>query len=224
MQLRDALYGESAADQIEREVGAGTIKCWSGVYLDPLRPDTSSVRIDDIAHSLSLVCRYGGHCSKHYSVAQHCLEVSNYIAGLGGSPFVQMMGLLHDAEEAYFGDMPSPLKKHYPDFKRHGESMRDFVMDKYIPGWRETPRWYMEMVHQADRDMYQIERMSFSLPYAEGFALIKQKYGWGVINSGKEPTEVEAQYLRRFTELGEAGRVPVEGGGPVSPKSEAARY
>lgn len=222
MQLKD-LFEEPASEQIAREVGIGSIKCWSGVYVDPMRPTLDTVRIDDIAHSLSLVCRYGGHCNDHYSVAQHCLEVSAYIEHLGGTAFTSMMGLLHDAEEAYFGDMPSPLKKHYPDYKKHGEYMRGFVMDKYIPGWRDVPRWYMEMVHQADQDMYQIERMSFSAPYDEAFTTIGNKYGWGVVNA-KACKEVEAEYLRWFAALGREDRIPVEGRGAVSPKSYAEGY
>lgn len=214
---------EAAGAQIAREVEKGSMRAWSGVLVDPLNPRLDTVRIDDIAHALSLVCRYSGHVDVHYSVAQHSVEVSLHLEQMGASPLCQLMGLLHDGEEAYFGDMSSPLKKHYPDYRKHGDAMREFIYDKYIPDWRELPL-YEDLVHKADQDMYQIERMSSLLPYGEAEELCNKKYNRSVIKYGKEPKEVEAEFLRRFAYLGGLERVPLEGRGHVSPKSNHERY
>lgn len=90
---------------------------YSGIkyYLTDPHPD--DVKIEDIAHALSNVCRFGGHTSVHYSVAQHSIlcrrmaqqmEPENYI--------LQLHLLLHDASEAYIGDVVRPLKVSQPDY------------------------------------------------------------------------------------------------------------
>lgn len=77
----------------------------------PLAPRADDVTIDDIAHALSHVCRYGGHCREFYSVAQHSVHVSRLVP-----PRLAFHGLMHDAAEAYVGDMVRPLKRCLPAF------------------------------------------------------------------------------------------------------------
>lgn len=77
----------------------------------PLDPRPQDCDINDIAHALAFVCRFGGHCSKFYSVAEHCVRVSCAIEEAGGARAEQFAGLMHDAAEAYVGDMVWPLKK-----------------------------------------------------------------------------------------------------------------
>ena len=72
--------------------------------LCPARPEASKICLDDIAQSLSKICRFNGHCRGFYSVAQHSVLVS-YLC-----PTKPMAGLLHDAAEAYVGDVVAPLK------------------------------------------------------------------------------------------------------------------
>ncbi|AVO51243.1 phosphohydrolase [Ectopseudomonas mendocina] len=77
---------------------------------DLLNPRAENVLTTDIAHALSLVCRFNGHCAWHYSVAQHSLLVAYIIEKEGGTPEEQLAGLLHDAAEAYISDLTRPLK------------------------------------------------------------------------------------------------------------------
>lgn len=76
--------------------------------LDPLLEDISPY---DIAHALSNICRFGGHTRVHYSVAEHCVILSHTVR-----PEHALAALLHDAAEAYMGDMVRPLKRHMPQY------------------------------------------------------------------------------------------------------------
>lgn len=82
---------------------------FTGKKFYPLDPRPDDICIEDIAHSLSLQCRYLGHCKKFYSVADHSIIVSNILLGSYGWT-ESLYGLLHDAAEAYVGDMCRPVK------------------------------------------------------------------------------------------------------------------
>jgi hypothetical protein len=84
----------------------------SGIAFWPLDPRADEVRIEDIAHSLALLCRFGGHCRRFYSVAEHSVHVARMLP-----PHLALWGLLHDAAEAYVCDLPSPLKRMLPGYK-----------------------------------------------------------------------------------------------------------
>lgn len=77
----------------------------------PLDPHPSDIDIQDIAHALSHICRFGGHCTEFYSVAEHCVRVSRAIEAAGGTVAEMFEGLMHDASEAYLGDVVWPLKQ-----------------------------------------------------------------------------------------------------------------
>lgn len=85
--------------------------------VDPWDLHPQDVDARDIAHALARICRFVGHSSWHYSVADHCLNVQRLLREQGSSPEVQLLGLLHDAPEAYLGDVASPTKAHLPDYK-----------------------------------------------------------------------------------------------------------
>jgi uncharacterized protein len=101
----------------------------------------------DIAHGLSMMCRFAGQCSRFYSVAEHSVLVAwllkHRFSVTDGQVFE---GLIHDAEEAYLGDMPSPIKYALPDYQSLGT--------RIITAFRkqlELPVEKTELCHLADK-------------------------------------------------------------------------
>lgn len=84
----------------------------AGIAYWPGDPRSEDVLIDDIAHSLGMLCRYGGHCRRFYSVAEHCILVSYMVPREHA-----LSGLLHDATEAYLVDLPRPVKMMLPEYR-----------------------------------------------------------------------------------------------------------
>ena len=84
----------------------------SGRVFDLEAPRADALCIEDIAHSLAHICRFGGHTRAHYSVAQHSVHVSQLVP-----PELALEGLLHDATEAYVGDVISPIKVGLPLYR-----------------------------------------------------------------------------------------------------------
>ncbi len=92
-------------------VNNGWIHTYTGRKYFFDNPDHTQIEPRDISHSLSMICRYNGHIHKFYSVAEHCYIMARYTLELGNSPEVALAALLHDAAEAYVGDVTTPLKR-----------------------------------------------------------------------------------------------------------------
>jgi hypothetical protein len=107
------------------------------------------VDIEDIATALSLTCRFNGQLgdpSIFYSVAQHCCLVAERMP-----PEVAIHGLLHDAAEAYIGDMASPIKECFPGFSH----MEDRIMEVIYEALNLKPPTanIKRLIRQLDRDI-----------------------------------------------------------------------
>ncbi|MGH3987846.1 MAG: hypothetical protein ACRDTZ_11060 [Pseudonocardiaceae bacterium] len=89
------------------------IQLISGEPFWPLDPRPEEIHIEDIAWALSMLCRYGGHVKRFYSVVEHSVQVSHLVPDR-----YALEGLLHDAAEAYLVDVPRPIKRQIPEYKR----------------------------------------------------------------------------------------------------------
>jgi hypothetical protein len=85
----------------------GWMQTATGRQFWPMDPRPHEIFIEDIAHALSMICRFGGHCRRFYSVAEHSVLIARAAA-----PEHKLWALLHDAAEAYIGDTIRPLKQH----------------------------------------------------------------------------------------------------------------
>ena len=88
-------------------------------------PSSSDFTIGDVAHGLANVCRYSGQCVRFYSVAEHSILVSETATGF------EYEALLHDAAEAFIGDIPRPLKQMLPEYKRIEAEVERVILDRF---------------------------------------------------------------------------------------------
>lgn len=93
------------------EIKSRVIETACGLFIDPIDPDPVQFRLSDIGHALGNMCRYNGHTSRFYSVAEHSLLVGDLLSQWGHGKATILQGLMHDASEAYLPDLASPLKR-----------------------------------------------------------------------------------------------------------------
>lgn len=123
------------------------IRTFSGFYVNVFEPTPEMFCIDDIAHALSMQCRFGGHLPQFYSVAQHSVMCS-----LEVQPEFALQALMHDASEAYLLDIPRPIKQRIPDYKRIENDLMDVLANVFGFDWPESP-----LVKAADEKLLQLE-------------------------------------------------------------------
>ena len=102
-----------------------TIMLASGKLFDFLDPHGSDFDISDIAHGLAHVCRYAGQCRAFYSVAEHSMLVADTVGEFAYE------ALLHDAAEAFIGDVTRPFKQLLPDYKRIEATIEDAMIERF---------------------------------------------------------------------------------------------
>ena len=122
----------------------------SGRAFFPTDPLPEDIEITDIAASLSKICRFGGHTKEFYSVAEH----SVYVSLLVPKQFA-LCGLLHDAIEAYMGDVIRPIKCQIPELIVMEEMIWQAVADKF-----GLPKTMPEEVVEADDTILAEEKLT----------------------------------------------------------------
>jgi len=124
------------------------IRTNSGLYINVFKPTSEMICVEDIAHALASMPRFGGHLNKHYSVAQHSVRCCEAALSLED----KKAALMHDASEAYMLDVPTPIKAKLPRYKRYEARLMDFISKHF--GF-EFP--LSESVHTIDRYMLLFE-------------------------------------------------------------------
>lgn len=130
----------------------------SGLEVDPLDLHPWDICFDDIAWSLSMQCRYNGHCPVFYSVAQHSVLVAIYLDNHRDSnPDIDMdtirHGLLHDAAEAYIGDIIVSVKAALPEIKEIEDRALAMILDNWGLEFPQPP-----IIKDADNVILATER------------------------------------------------------------------
>ncbi len=173
---------------------------FSGKVFDLVNPDPESVSIKDIAVALANQCRFNGHTRRFYSVAEHCLYVSRAVSGI--SREMAYYGLMHDAAEAYVGDVVAPLKSLLPEYRAVEERVWRAICVRF-----NLPVELPGAVHIADKCMLatELEYLLLAPPKpwdnrCEPFPL--REIGLDSISQfGLPPREAHRRFLERFAEL-----------------------
>lgn len=168
----------------------------SGTQFHFNSPEPEAILIEDIAHALSLICRFTGHVNRFYSVAEHSVRVSWWAEERFGKEFARE-GLMHDSSEAYVTDVNGPLKRliGYPYTILEDKAMRVIGSKFNFAAEKSDP------IRQCDGGLYLAEKRDlfnkFELQHTSH--LDKEIYPDYV--AGWLPLHAEAAFLQRFNEV-----------------------
>jgi uncharacterized protein len=169
----------------------------SGRWVNPFDPDPAQLDEGDIARALANQCRFGGHSRVFYSVAQHSVIVSELVEQRGGDVEDAFAALMHDAGEAYLGDMPHPLKHRSPlgaAFKAAEEHLERAIRDRF------SIKADVPEIKRTDRALLATERRAFSAedwhwPELDGVEPLDLEI------TALSPDEAAEAFARRYAEL-----------------------
>ena len=172
------------------------IQTRSGKRVHPLSPTLGEIDINDIAHALSQQCRWSGHTSEFYSVAQHSVLVSIHCDSKDA-----LWGLLHDASEAYLVDLPRPIKPWIGGFERAELNLMISIADAFdLPYYTNfTSSFLPESVRVADDRMMCTEAVQLMAPLHPDFKLPADPYSFRILPWS--PAHAKKRFLERFKEL-----------------------
>jgi len=159
------------------------IRTFTGKYVNVFDPDPNTLVIEDIAHALSMQCRFGGHLPYFYSVAQHCVTCSTATEAEAPDPNLAFTALMHDSSEAYLLDIPRPIKLKLANYKEIEDKLMKALSLKF--GFTYP---LPEMVHTIDNVAIVSEWNAIMLP--------TEKLVHGLSNS-----EARNRFLERYLEL-----------------------
>jgi hypothetical protein len=179
----------------------GWIQTVSGRQFWPLEPKADDVDIGDIAHALSMKCRYSGHTQKFYSVAEHSVHISNALMRDGWSPSTALWGLLHDAAEAYLPDIARPIKSAIPGFAAIEEGVGYAIIERFV---KLVPCWDFATVRCDVAKLYDtrilVDEKAAMMPHTPAdWGLVGPALGVQIV--GWDPTEAKVRFLRAYDNL-----------------------
>lgn len=165
------------------------MQTFKGRKFFPLDPRADEVFIDDIAHALAQLCRFGGHCLRFYSVAEHSVLVAR-----AAPSELKRAALLHDATEAYAVDIPRPLKHSLPDYRAAEDLIGAAIAERFAIPLQST------VVKVLDRAILVDEARQNMAPPPQQWAGPTQ--GLGITLQFWTPAEAEREFLAAARDYG----------------------
>lgn len=169
------------------------LQTFTGRAFYPLSPRPEDVCIEDIAHALSMQCRYNGHCIEFYSVAEHGCLLYDYVQQRFDDPILSWWAVMHDSSEAIVGDMIRPIKDYMPFFT----ILEDRVMGAICDAFRMQQRTMPPIIHDLDKRIIADERSNMK-PMDWGDFEVEPL---GVELKLWSPARAKEEFLKRFNEV-----------------------
>lgn len=173
-----------------------SIETTTGLYFDFADPRAEDVCIEDIAAALSKLCRFNGHVSRFYSVAEHAVLVHDLVAGAGGSDEECFAALHHDSGEAYYNDITTPLKKF---LGAEWRAIRESV-DEVVAGALgiEPSMFHHPAIKVADTVAMRAEAVELKKSKGQGWGAFAKGVQWpaNLAVYGLTPNQAHKQFLR----------------------------
>lgn len=163
---------------------------------NPTKAVEKDITIGDVAHALSLICRANGHLKIFFSVGQHSINCALEAKERGLSKKLQLDCLLHDASEAYIGDVITPLKIQLNAYRNYENALQETVLNAL--GVEPPSKEEEKIIKQIDNCMLYYE---FKLLHGE--LLFKEEPKIHISISEKEipHSEIEAQFIELYRQL-----------------------
>lgn len=165
------------------------IRTFTGKMFSPRRMEEHNYDIRDIAHALSLTCRYNGHCKAFYSVAEHSCKIHDFV-----SSKAKYYGLMHDASEAYLSDIPKPIKILLPDYEEMETRLSNVITKSFLVPYDDNI--YRE-VKNADKRIVFNEMLKVFPDASRETEMIGAALS-GVEIECWDPRRAELEFLDRF--------------------------
>lgn len=172
-----------------------------GNLIDLFEFKPEDIDIEEVAHSLSNLCRYNGMTKKFYSVAEHCVLMTRHAREQWlDNEQVQKAALLHDASEAYVGDVTYHLKKVVLDFSYYEDQILNAIFKKYNVDFSGQIE---EDVHWLDRCICVDEMKQLMNGIDPTLVLPADEFrGLGIECQAWEPSQARQEYLKECKKLG----------------------
>jgi hypothetical protein len=172
---------------------------YTGAAFDYDNLDKHYYDVEDFAHALSLLCRYNGHCTRFYSVAEHLVRCS-----FAAPDEFKFEALMHDASEAYLSDMPRPLKNLMPEYRALEKKVEQAICNQFNLPFPMSPE-----VKEVDNRMLLLEKELIMSPPSfkwETYGVTPYPVGeWDYVTNFYPDMEdwrvAKSAFMRRFEQL-----------------------
>jgi hypothetical protein len=194
---------------VEQTRTGNWMQTYTGKAFWPLDPRPDEIDIDDIAHSLSMQCRYAGHCLRFYSVAEHSVwcalmvlmpntdfvfcknlaaavyqaRMQSYSTRDAATNTIALAALLHDAAEAYLVDLPRPVKRSMPEYHRAEARVERAIAERF-----DIPYPMPALVKEVDERMLATEAGALMALPPMSWNINVEPYHMGAALLGTDPS------------------------------------
>lgn len=187
-------------------------------FVDPLAIKVEDIVIGDVAHALSMQCRFNGYTSRHYSVAEHSINVAYAVSKWlstqtehaytdAEQQSIIRQALLHDATEAYLLDLPKPVKNSMPIYRQIEDAAWVVIAERFKVAVPLHPQIKIADVRmRVTEKVHLLSNKGLDLPewkyIAESFPAYGPEDGLRfVFEIQRDPMEVKENFLNLYSKV-----------------------